>query len=73
LNRHNTCWRWLRDRDDSPWYPSLRQFRQNASRDWAPVIARIAAVLRDYACNLEGERSARHKCHSWRAREDSNL
>jgi hypothetical protein len=48
LNRHNTCWRWLREREDSPWYPTLRQFRQDASRDWGPVVARIAAALQDH-------------------------
>ena len=47
LNRHNTCWRWLREREDSPWYPTLRQFRQDATRDWNPVIARVAAVLKN--------------------------
>lgn len=48
LNRYNTCWRWLLDRDDSPWYPRLRQFRQDATRTWDPVIGRVAAELRDY-------------------------
>ena len=38
-------WRWLRDRSDSPWYPSLRLFRQSADRRWEPVIDRIAAEL----------------------------
>jgi hypothetical protein len=61
MNRYNTCWRWLRDRDDSPWYPSLRQFRQNAARDWGPVIEHIAAALRDYARGFDIERSVRHK------------
>ena len=28
LNRYNTCWRWLADREDSPWYPTARLFRQ---------------------------------------------
>lgn len=38
-------WRWLRDREDSPWYPSLRLFRQQASFDWHPPIAAVAAEL----------------------------
>jgi tetratricopeptide (TPR) repeat protein len=34
-------WRWLLDRDDSPWYPTARLFRQTAKRDWAGVVARV--------------------------------
>ncbi|MBV1697648.1 MAG: hypothetical protein KGQ47_04790, partial [Hyphomicrobiales bacterium] len=49
LNRYNTCWRWLLDREDSPWYPTGRLFRQDRTRDWDPVIARVRAVLQDYA------------------------
>lgn len=45
LNRFDSEWRWLRDRDDSPWYPTLRQFRQTAPGDWDTVIARVCAVL----------------------------
>jgi hypothetical protein len=48
MNRHNTCWRWLLSRTDSPWYPTMRLFRQDETRDWDPVIAGIAAALRDY-------------------------
>ena len=36
-------WRWLRDRADSPWYPTMRLFRQRARGDWEDVFARIAA------------------------------
>jgi len=39
-------WRWLRERDDSPWYPSARLFRQESDGDWAGVVARIGAALR---------------------------
>jgi Flp pilus assembly protein TadD len=46
LNRFDAEWRWLRDRDDSPWYPTLRQFRQASPGDWAGVIARVDAELR---------------------------
>jgi tetratricopeptide (TPR) repeat protein len=46
LNRFNTCWRWLRDRQDSPWYPTARIFRQPTYGDWASVIDTAAAELR---------------------------
>lgn len=38
-------WRWLRGRDDTPWYPSARLFRQTAPGDWAGVVARLTASL----------------------------
>jgi tetratricopeptide (TPR) repeat protein len=37
--------RWLLDRDDSPWYPTMRLFRQNESRDWDELVDRIRAEL----------------------------
>ena len=48
INRYNTCWRWLLDREDSPWYPTARLFRQDDTRSFEPVIARVAAALLDY-------------------------
>ena len=33
-------WRWLAGRDDTPWYPTMRLFRQDADRQWQPVFAR---------------------------------
>jgi tetratricopeptide (TPR) repeat protein len=41
-------WYWFNDRDDSPWYRSLRLFRQDARGDWRAVIARIGAALADH-------------------------
>lgn len=38
-------WRWLQDRDDSPWYPSVRLFRQTEWGRWDQVVARVAAAL----------------------------
>ena len=38
-------WRWLLERDDSPWYPTARLFRQPRVGDWSSVIARVAATL----------------------------
>jgi tetratricopeptide (TPR) repeat protein len=39
-------WRWMIDREDSPWYPSMRLFRQNTPGDWPSVFERMANVLR---------------------------
>lgn len=38
-------WRWLLDRSDSPWYPSMRLFRQPRPRAWGPVISEVASEL----------------------------
>ena len=38
-------WRWLLDRDDTPWYPTMRLFRQSAPGEWGPVIERVAEAL----------------------------
>ena len=45
LNRFDRCWRWMLDREDSPWYPSLRQFRQARPNDWDGAIAEICLAL----------------------------
>jgi ADP-heptose:LPS heptosyltransferase len=37
--------RWLRERDDSPWYPSMRLYRQPAYGDWASVLRQVVADL----------------------------
>ena len=39
-------WRWLLDREDSPWYPTLRLFRQKERGQWDDVFERLAAALR---------------------------
>lgn len=38
-------WRWGLERSDSPWYPTMRLFRQTANRDWTVVVAAIVAAL----------------------------
>lgn len=45
LPDHDTDWRWLRGRDDSPWYPTARLFRQPAPGAWGPVIDEVSAAL----------------------------
>ncbi|CAB3792224.1 tetratricopeptide repeat protein [Pararobbsia alpina] len=49
LNRFDTCWRWLLERDDSPWYPSARLFRQPSLGDWDSVIDRVRMALQEFA------------------------
>jgi hypothetical protein len=46
LNRAESDWRWLTDRTDSPWYPTMRVFRQRQSRQWEPVLREVAEALR---------------------------
>jgi tetratricopeptide (TPR) repeat protein len=41
----STDWRWLRDRNDSPWYPSARLFRQPAPGDWQSVVMQVQGTL----------------------------
>ena len=38
-------WRWLIGHSDTPWYPSMRLFRQDAGRQWQPVMEVIAAAV----------------------------
>jgi tetratricopeptide (TPR) repeat protein len=49
LNRFDTCWRWLLDRSDSPWYPTLRIYRQSTRGDWEGVLRRVRADLEHVA------------------------
>lgn len=48
LNRWDTDWRWLLQREDSPWYPSLRQFRQTQEEGWDKVVAAVTQALRQW-------------------------
>ena len=44
--KHAADWRWFLDRNDSPWYPSLRLFRQPAPGDWASVFAQMHSMVK---------------------------
>jgi tetratricopeptide (TPR) repeat protein len=49
LSRYDGCWRWLHGRDDSPWYPGMRIYRQERPHDWSGVVARIRSDLVAFA------------------------
>ena len=48
-------WRWLMGRDDSPWYPTMRLFRQGKAGDWAGVFAEIQVAAEKMAAEKSGQ------------------
>ena len=44
---YSACWRWMVERDDSPWYPTMRLFRQPSPADWKSVVGAVASALSD--------------------------
>ena len=57
LLRADCDWRWMDAREDSPWYPTMRLFRQPRPGEWEPVVARVAAGLRELAAGRNPLRS----------------
>jgi ADP-heptose:LPS heptosyltransferase len=51
LLTHAPDWRWLLDRNDSPWYPSARLFRQHETREWSSVTMRGREKLLEFTGN----------------------
>jgi ADP-heptose:LPS heptosyltransferase len=45
LDRYNSCWRWRAAAGSSPWYPTLRIFRQQRFGDWSDVEARLGSAF----------------------------
>jgi hypothetical protein len=46
-------WRWLLERDDTPWYPTMRLFRQSRAGDWASEVARMCDAIARQSCAKE--------------------
>ncbi|WP_202804394.1 hypothetical protein [Baaleninema simplex] len=42
---HRCDWRWMCDREDTPWYPTMRLFRQSRSGDWKSLCDRVSLAL----------------------------
>jgi tetratricopeptide (TPR) repeat protein len=53
LLQYAADWRWLLDRDDCPWYPSARLFRQPRIGDWSAVVERVCSELAHFAAGKE--------------------
>ena len=49
LLKHDADWRWMEGREDSPWYPTVRLFRQPARGDWCSAAQQVATALRQLA------------------------
>ena len=51
-------WRWMLDREDTSWYPSMRLFRQNETGDWSGVFSQVRSELEQYMVDnaVEGSR-----------------
>jgi hypothetical protein len=49
LLKHEADWRWMQDRPDSPWYPTMHLFRQPREGDWSGVVRQLTAALRPLA------------------------
>jgi hypothetical protein len=47
-------WRWMDEREDSPWYPTARLFRQKAAGDWSGPVAAMEGELRSEVARREG-------------------
>ena len=52
LLSHTPDYRWMLDRDDSPWYPTMRLFRQSATRDWLEVMDQVRSELGTQAASF---------------------
>jgi len=51
MSRFDACWRWLQNRADSPWYPTMKLFRQSTPGNWEDVLEQVARELKQKAGN----------------------
>ena len=65
LLAHIADWRWLRDRDDSPWYPTMRLFRQDSFDDWSIPLAHLHRALAQLAASEPAARAVVSTTEAW--------
>jgi Flp pilus assembly protein TadD len=53
-------WRWLMERDDTPWYPTARLFRQSSPRDWETVLRQVRRELASFCLKWQQQRTSEH-------------
>lgn len=71
LLRKAPDWRWMLDREDTPWYPTARLFRQIGPGDWDDVLNKVAAELEAFAAHPEEQLGRRYDPGSAIAPEDA--
>jgi ADP-heptose:LPS heptosyltransferase len=54
LSKYEICWRWLSNRTDSPWYPSLSIYLQHQPFDWNGIVSKMANDLEIWRRNFKG-------------------
>lgn len=58
LSRYDGCWRWLKQREDTQWYPTMRIFNQKEHGNWEEVIERMEVALRQFLTSIMEQRNA---------------
>ena len=46
---YQACFRWQSEREDTPWYPTMKLYRQNSPGDWQDVVSRVAREVARFA------------------------
>jgi tetratricopeptide (TPR) repeat protein len=59
-------WRWLLDREDSPWYPTARLFRQSETREWPFIVDKMRQALREFVAQPSGRKRMLESDHEQR-------
>lgn len=64
LLQKNADWRWMKNRSDSPWYPSMKLYRQDNEGDWTSVVKKVEKDLQHLKKKLTHKKRV-DICHSF--------